>query len=224
MKINANNINVIVNNHKILTDITFELNTNDVVALVGSNGSGKSTLINVLANTIKFDGELLMDGKDIRTKNRANYRKVISVSFQNPDLQLFEKTVIKEVEQSLIINGTNKKEANKEALVLLKRFKFQKLANINPYSLSAGEKRILLIIIAISRKPELLLFDEITSNLDNKSTVMVTNFLKKIKDIIIVFSTHDFRMAKLLSNKVMIIESGEIKTFDDTKKIRRRNE
>ncbi|MGP2657528.1 ABC transporter ATP-binding protein [Malaciobacter sp. WC5094] len=189
---------------EILKDISFSLNTGEVLSIVGPSGGGKTTLLHLCAK--------LLDLEEGKIKNSFSSS---SFAFQEPRL-LPWKNVIDNIALGLIAKGVKKKIARKEAeemalLFGLERNDFEKF----PKDLSGGMKQRVSFARALLVKPKLLFLDEPFSALDIGLKKELQNILiEKIskKELSILFITHDLMEAIRLSHKVLLLKAdpGEI--------------
>lgn len=210
-----------------LKNINLTLNNNEIIFILGHTGSGKSTLIQQLngllfptSGEVKIncnDKEYFINGKEKRLKE---LRKNIGMVFQFPENQLFESEVIKDVMFGPINFGYKEDEAlrcSKESLSLVSIG--EHYYNKSPFDLSGGEKRKVAIAGVLASKPRILVLDEPTSSLDNKSSKEFFTLLRKLKDegnMIIVVS-HDVNLCYEYADKVIILDNGEMTYFGDYK-------
>ena len=132
-----------------------------IAAVMGDNGSGKSTLLHALLGLLKiFRGKIYLDGADITTEKVSRRAGQIGLSFQNPNHQLFESTVLKEAElPSLFLKGCRPKE-NSRVLSLLEQFDLLAYRDQLPFALSLGEKKRLALVSLLAYSPPVLALDE----------------------------------------------------------------
>jgi ABC-type lipoprotein export system ATPase subunit len=190
----------------VLKGINLSLAKNNIVSLVGPSGSGKSTLLHILGllETVN-EGQYLFNNKDlikIKEDEKTIYRrKNISIVYQFNNL-ISDLKAVDNVVLPLLINNINKDEAFNRAEQLLSKLGLKSRLNHYPHELSGGEQQRVAIARALINEPELILADEPTGNLDNKTANEVFEILLslKSKERLIVFATHN----RELSNKADI--------------------
>jgi len=190
----------------VLKGINLSLAKNNIVSLVGPSGSGKSTLLHILGLLETVDeGQYLFNNKDlikIKEDEKTIYRrKNISIVYQFNNL-ISDLKAVDNVVLPLLINNINKDEAFNRAELLLSKLGLKSRLNHYPHELSGGEQQRVAIARALINEPELILADEPTGNLDNKTANEVFEILLslKSKERLIVFATHN----RELSNKADI--------------------
>jgi len=197
-------------------DINLKIAEGEFMALVGPSGSGKTTVLNLIAGLIlPTGGQLKHGGGDItslsleeRTKHRLDYMGFI---FQ--DYQLLPiLTAAENIEFPLQLKGFDKKEIKDRVDWALKQVGLEKMGNRFPKQLSGGQQQRVSIARAIAGKPQLILADEPTANLDSKTAQEIIElFLKLNKDfkLTFIFSTHDQRLIDQVRT-VLYIKDGQI--------------
>lgn len=197
-------------------NINLKIAEGDFMALVGPSGSGKTTVLNLIAGLIlPTIGTLKHGGDDItslsleeRTKHRLDYMGFI---FQ--DYQLLPiLTAAENIEFPLQLKGFKKEELNDRVEWALKQVGLEGMGHRFPKQLSGGQQQRVSIARAIAGKPQLILADEPTANLDSKTAQEIIElFLKLNKDfnLTFVFSTHDQRLIDQVRT-VLYIKDGQI--------------
>lgn len=205
-----------------LDDVSFTINDNDFVAIVGETGSGKSTLAQTFNGLLFPDkGEVRVNDYVISYKNRKSrslkdLRKHVGMVFQFPEYQLFEETVEKDVAFGIKNFGVKGEEALVQAHQSLKLMgldeTYYKRA---PFDLSGGERRKVAIAGILAIDPEVLIFDEPTVGLDPASAKELMNLISELhrqgKTIIVI--THDMDIVNHYAQKVFLLEKGRL-TFE----------
>ena len=207
-----------------LNDVSFTINDNEFVAIVGETGSGKSTLAQTFnALLIPDKGEVHVDDYVISYKNRKSkklkgLRKHIGLVFQFPEYQLFEETVEKDVAFGVKNFGIKGEEALAKAHEALKQVGLdESYYKRQPFELSGGEKRKVAIAGILAINPDILIFDEPTVGFDPASAKelmnLITEFHKNGKTIIVI--THDMDLVNRYAQKVFLLEKGKL-VFEGT--------
>ena len=203
-------------NQKVLRGIDLEIQDGETVVLVGSSGSGKSTFLRCLnLLNIPDKGQIFIDGQEI-TNPKTNLNKLrakVGMVFQS--FNLFENLNIIEnikLAPKKVLHISNK-QAEKEAMELLKRVGLANKAYDYPKNLSGGQKQRVAIARALAMHPEVILFDEPTSALDPE---MVGEVLEVIKDLAkdhsrtMVIVTHEMSFAREVGTRLIFLDKGKI--------------
>lgn len=197
-------------------NINLKIADADFMALVGPSGSGKTTILNLIAGLILPTKGILKHGdKDItkfsleeRTKHRLDYMGFI---FQ--DYQLLPiLTAAENIEFPLQLKGVSKEEIFERVSWALKQVGLDKMGHRYPKQLSGGQQQRVSIARAIACKPQLILADEPTANLDSKTAQEIIELFKKLNqelNLTFIFSTHDQRLIDQVKT-VLYIKDGQI--------------
>lgn len=185
---------------KVLKDISLEVKDGEIVSIIGSSGSGKSTLLRCITKLETPDsGEIQVEGK-------------MGLVFQNFNLFPHYNVLRNVTEAPVHVMKVPKKEAEKEAMSLLKRLGLGDKANAYPYQLSGGQAQRVSIARALALKPNILFFDEPTSALDPELTGEVLKVIRSLADLnmTMVIVTHEMEFAKELSDRIIFMDQGVI--------------
>jgi iron complex transport system ATP-binding protein len=198
-------------NNTVLSNISFQLKEGEDLVILGSNGAGKTTLAKVLCNIIKSDKVKLYDKNinSLSSKNRAKF-----INYIPSKLSIFDEYISLKEYLSL-----SKLYSSLEVDEAIKLLGVEDIANKYCKILSSGEQQLLLVASAILHNAKITIFDEPTSNLDQKRVVEVYKLLKTkelFQNKIVI--THDLNLAFRLGYKILYIEDGAIKFFDEGKK------
>lgn len=198
------------NSKEVLKHISFTLNKGEKVALLGLNGSGKSTLmLHTNGLLLPTEGEVSVNGRNTRSKSLKEIRKTVGIVFQEADDQLFMPTVFDDVAfgpRNMKLSEEEIQERVNNALMVTKTLEF---ADRSPYELSGGQKKLVSIATVLSMSPELLVFDEPTSNLDYEATRNFIEIAEHLPQAMLI-STHDIELAKKLCNRAIVLDKGSL--------------
>ncbi len=199
-----------------LKDVTLEVEEGDYLAIMGPSGSGKSTLMNIIGCLdLPTSGNYVLDGIDILSQNDNNLAEVrchkVGFVFQNFQL-LNEETAIENVKLPLSFAGVPFAERTERAQAALERVGLGERLKFRPTQLSGGQKQRVAIARALVNEPKILLADEPTGALDQKSGAQVMELFKQLNDegVTIIMITHDAHIAKQ-AKKIMYIVDGELR-------------
>jgi tungstate transport system ATP-binding protein len=186
-----------------------------IYALVGPNGSGKTTLMLILGLLLKpTSGHLIYRGTEIMMENSRNMRGSITMLFQDP--VLFKATVQENVEYGLKIQKKGRSERQKRAFECLEMVGLKGFAKRRASELSSGEAQRVAIARALAIRPEILLLDEPTANVDDVNTRILEEIiqaLSKDRETTVIFSTHNHTQAFRLSDEIITLMDGKIVPF-----------
>ncbi|MBQ9252560.1 MAG: amino acid ABC transporter ATP-binding protein [Clostridia bacterium] len=199
----------------VLKDINLSVTKGEVVVIIGPSGSGKSTLCRTINRLETIgSGEILIDGEKIpeEGKKLAQLRSQIGMVFQS--FNLFpHRTILDNVTLAPVdVLKRNKKEAQQEALELLKRVGVGDQANKVPAQLSGGQQQRAAIARALAMHPKAMLFDEPTSALDPEMIGEVLNVMTELaaEGMTMLVVTHEMNFARRVASRVIFMEDGAI--------------
>ncbi len=201
-RLSIRNLTVKINGKQVIRNVSLEFKSPSLFFILGQNGSGKSTLLRAIANLIPFEGEILIDGKDVREFRRKELARVVGYVWQNPLYGFFEETVEREIK--FILRNLNLPEENFSEIIDF--FEISHLLNRSPFTLSGGEaKRVSISSVIVADQP-IILLDEPESEMDLHGLSKIIEYLKKnaSKKLIIV-ATHNPLIAYKLRNTVKAI-------------------
>jgi cell division transport system ATP-binding protein len=198
-----------------INDINLEVKSGEFVFLVGPSGAGKSTLLRLLAReTLPSSGKIIVDHTDIskiKDKDLAHYRRKVGFVFQDFKL-LDDRTVFENVAIALEVRNSTDEQIHKEVERILKLFEIWDRRNLFPNQLSGGEAQRTAIARAMIGKPELLLADEPTGDLDPQTSWGVIQLLSEINSwgTTIMMATHNAEIVNTLKRRVVSIKNGRV--------------
>src|SRR6202047_3200862 len=224
LRMKVTKLNFYYGKNHALHNVSMDVATNKVTAMIGPSGCGKSTLLRTLNRMhetlrhTRLEGEIALDGVDILTLDVTNLRRMVGMVFQKPNP--FPKSIYENVAYGLRINGHKgrlddavEKSLRRAALWDEVKDKLQKSA----YALSGGQQQRLCIARALAVDPEVLLLDEPCSALDPVNTAKVEELLFHLKEnCTLVIVTHNMQQAARVSDSTAFILTGELIEFSPT--------
>ena len=200
----------------ILTNLNFSISQGDFTYLIGKTGSGKSSIIRSIYCDIPIEsGKSIIDGKDISEIRKSQIpflRRKIGIIFQDFKL-LSDRSIFRNLE--FVLKATDwkdKQKINERIDEVLNEVGMMNLKNRMPYQLSGGEQQRISIARAILNKPNLILADEPTGNLDPGTSKEIMNLLIKINNqgSTILMATHDYDMISNFPKRTLRLEDGKL--------------
>ena len=205
---------------EVLKQISFDVDKNDVIAVIGPSGSGKSTMLRSLVHLEEIDGgSIAVEGEFI--VNNGVYSKPqqlkqitskMGMVFQHfnlfPHLTVLENVTLA---PKLLKQGSTT-EHRERGMELLTKVGLADKADVLPANLSGGQKQRVAIARALMRNPEILLFDEPTSALDPELTGEVLQVMKDLaqQSVTMIVVTHEMEFARDVANRAIFLDKGEI--------------
>jgi cell division transport system ATP-binding protein len=198
-----------------VNNISFEVNSGEFVLLIGRSGAGKTTLLKIIRREEEpTRGEVYFKGKNILelSSGRIGFiRRKIGIIHQ--DFKLLEKkTVFNNIALPLEILGKSAKEISKEVLNLAEKLRIKSKLNQLAGTLSGGEKQKVCLARCLISKPEIILADEPTGNLDPIASYEILEILKEInkEGVSIILATHNKEIVANLKTRVITLSDGRL--------------
>lgn len=198
-----------------LSNVSFDIEKGSFVAIVGKSGAGKSTLVKLLiAEQKPTKGDVLFKERRVHNMDRhslQDLRRTIGVVHQDYKLIDF-KNVRENVNYVMEVIGANNEDISRDVPQVLDIVGLSEREDNFPYELSGGEKQRLAIARALCHRPEIIVADEPTGNLDIYNTFEIINLLKKIhrRGTTIVLATHNKDIVDNLEQRVITLEKGKL--------------
>ncbi len=212
---NITKIYEIKDNNKVnaLSNVNLEIGDKGLVFILGKSGSGKSTLLNILGGLDKqTSGNYIVNGKSTTDFNDNDYDSFRNtcVGFIFQEFNVLEKYNVYE-NIALAYELQNEKSNREEILKLLEELGIKDLENRKMNELSGGQKQRVAIARALIKKPQIILADEPTGNLDSMSSAQIFQILKSIsKERLVIVVSHDRESAKNYADRTIGIKDGQI--------------
>jgi ABC-type Fe3+/spermidine/putrescine transport system ATPase subunit len=214
-KLSVRNLTKSFDGKTVLNNISFDLYEGEFLSILGPSGCGKTTLLRILIGLEKADsGEILKAGTDI--SGMKSIERGMGIVFQN--YALFPNmTVLENVEYALTLRKETKKSAREIALRTLEQVGLTDQKHKKPSQLSGGQQQRVAIARTLATSPDIVLLDEPISALDVANREIMKKELKAIQkkfNATMLFITHDQEEAFFLSDRVMVMNEGNIEQID----------
>ena len=219
--------------------VSFDLIKGETLSIVGESGSGKSTVGNAILNVLKLTApEVYVDGKiflntndnkvdilNLKKKEMKRYRKHIQMIFQDPYSSLNPRMLVKDIIKETLDINSNLNEAQKMEKIywLLDKVGLSsEQSNRFPHEFSGGQRQRIGIARALATEPEVIIADEPVSALDVSIQAQIINLmmdLQKEFNLSIIFIAHDLSVVKHISDRVGVMNLGELVEINSTNEI-----
>lgn len=198
--------------NKILKDISLEISKGERVVIIGPSGSGKSTFLRCLNGLESFQGKIFFEDKDITKNEFKRMRHKVGMVFQS--FNLFENLTVREniTIAPLSRKIEDEKTINENAKKYLSQIHLEDKSEVYPSSLSGGQRQRVAIIRTLMMHPDIILFDEPTSDLDAEMIDEVLNLMMDVarEGMTMVVVTHELNFAKEFATRVIFMDEGKI--------------
>lgn len=196
---------------KVFQSLDLELHKGEKIALIGSNGAGKSTLMKMLTGLLKPNsGQIRIGDMDIRDKKPEQLSRYVSLVYQNPEDMFIKDSIQADISFAMQVRGEECwKERTEE---LLEKFRLLDLKEQDGRLLSGGQMRRASLAIGVALKPQILLLDEPTANLDIATRKEIMRTLKEMEDITetVMIATHDMQLVCEWAQRIIVLCGGKV--------------
>jgi hypothetical protein len=212
------NLSIFYKEKSILEDVNLDIKENEIICIMGSSGSGKSTLLSCLngfliENGGSYTGDIFFRGENIKNIKPIELKRKISTLFQ--DSKPFDFSIEKNITYAMeFYEGKikNKKEKVKNLLESVNLYdEVKDNLSLSPSKLSGGQRQRLCIARMLTTCPEVLIFDEPCSSLDENNSIIIESLIKELsKKYTIIISTHNEKQANRLADRIIRIENKKL--------------
>lgn len=212
-----------------LKDISFQVEEGEFIGVIGENGAGKSTLCQALVGLVPhfykgaYGGKVILDNIEVGESDVTTLSRKVGIVFQNPFTQVTgsKLTVYEEIAFGLENFGLPQNEMKNRIDYSLNLLDIYKFKDRNPFDLSGGQMQRMAIASIIAMKPEIIVLDEPTSQLDPQGSEEVFKAIQNLckEKITVIMVEHKIEKIAKYSDKVILLNKGHIIDFDAPEKI-----
>ncbi|HHW54655.1 MAG: ATP-binding cassette domain-containing protein [bacterium] len=198
---------------EILQGISFSARGGETIALMGDNGSGKTTLLLALLGLLPAKGKIFLAGEEITGRKVTRRARDMGLTFQNPNHQIFEKTVAREAAlPARFLTGEGPASIGERVDRLLAAFQLEEYRDVNPFTLSLGEKKRLTLVSVLAYSPQILLLDEPLVGQDSHRLELLLAALAQHRGRggITLMSCHEPEVVASCCQRVLFLEKGRL--------------
>lgn len=199
---------------KAIENINLTIKKGENIAILGPNGAGKSTLLHHFNGLMMpTSGKVYVLGIEVTKKNLEEIRQKVGLVFQDPDDQLFARTVSQDVAFGPTNLGLPKSEIAERVKWAIEVTELKGLENKAPQNLSTGQKKRAALAGVLAMKPEVIILDEPMANLDPRTASKILNLLLQLNQefgLTLIIATHDVDLVPLFANQICILNKGQI--------------
>jgi energy-coupling factor transport system ATP-binding protein len=201
------------NRGKVLDQLKFKISPGEIVALIGRNGAGKTTILKHMNGLFKpTQGRVLVAGMNTAQVTVSQLAKKISFLFQNPDHQIFLKTVAQEIAfgpqnidfTSEMLESTVREAAQRTGLI--------ELMDRDPSTLGKGIRQRVALASILAMKPEVLVLDEPTTGQDEAESCEIMEVIREVNKAgtTVILVTHDMELAREYAERILVLSQGRL--------------
>jgi len=200
---------------KVLVDVCLTIRSQELVAIIGQNGSGKTTLGQLLAGLqMPAEGQVCIDGQDLRTASIGQLAGTIGYVFQNPDHQIFAESVGEEVAFGPRNLGCSPDDCHVRVAMAVAAVGLDRpgILDVDPFSMTKGERQCVAVASVLAARPRILIFDEPNTGLDAEET---DRMMQMIQDLnrqghTIIMITHSLSLVARYAQRCILMHQGRI--------------
>jgi len=226
--LDVQNLSIAFGKNEVVHDISYRLDSNEILGIVGESGSGKSVstlaILGLLPKRVSkiTSGSIAFQDKDLTLLDSKAFQHIrgneIAMIFQEPMSSLNPSMTCGKQVEEVLFQHTNltKKEVSTEVMSLFEKVKLptpERIFKAYPHEISGGQKQRVMIAMAIACKPNILIADEPTTALDvtvQKDIILLLKQLQKVEDMSILFISHDLSLVSEIANRILVMYQGEI--------------
>lgn len=214
------------NGENVVKDVSFKVDRGENICIVGPNGCGKSTLLKSISNLISFQGDVILDGKNIKSLKRKELATRVSLMTQNSNI-MFPYSIFETVALGRYahLNGVFSKLSRQDEDIVNKSLEMVGILDIKDKlisELSGGQLQRVFLARSFAQDPDVILLDEPTNHLDLRYQIEILDYLKiwaKENNKIIVAVLHDLNLVQNFADKVLMLKDGSIINNGNTKDV-----
>jgi energy-coupling factor transport system ATP-binding protein len=213
----------------VLKNISFTVKKGEVLAVIGPNGAGKSTLLKALNGLVphfyggKYGGRVVVSGFEVLNTPISKMSTKVGFVFQDPEDQIsgLALTVWEEVAFGLMMLGYPREEIDKRVREAIEYVGLTGLEKRSPFELSGGQMQRLAIATVLALRPEVIVMDEPTAQLDPLGKYEVLSVIEKLAESgsTIVLAEHEIEEVVYFADKMLLLDKGEAVAYGDTRKV-----
>ena len=207
-----------------LDDLSFQVNEGEFIGIIGKNSAGKSTLCQALVGLVPhfykgaYGGKVIVDGLEVKSHSIADIALKVGMVFQNPFTQVTgsKMSVYEEIAFGLENIGLPRSEIIERTDYVLDLLKIEQVKDHNPFDLSGGQMQRMAIASIIAMKPDILVLDEPTSQLDPAGSEEVFSAIQNLskQGITVILAEHKMEKVAQYCDRVLLLNDGKMVDLD----------
>jgi energy-coupling factor transport system ATP-binding protein len=210
------------NGHEALRDVTLDIETGSIVALIGKNGAGKTTLARHFNGLLKStSGKVVVQGVDASKKSASEMAREVGYVFQNPEDQLFGSSVFEEVAFGPKNLGMGEEQIKGQVEASLSMVGLLSYAPEHPYNMTYGQRKMLCLASVLAMDTDIVIMDEPNAGQDYQGFCLLGSVLEQLKSVgkTVLVISHDMEFVARYCRNVVLMCDGRIIAYDSAKRV-----
>lgn len=206
------------NKYKAIEDVNMQFELGESVAIIGQNGAGKTTTVKLMNGLLTpTSGEVLIDGLSTKKNTTATIARKVGYVFQNPDDQIFQDTIYKEIAYGPLKMKLTKEEVEERVRNSAELCGLTEELNEHPYNLPYSKRKFITIAAVISMNPQVIILDEPTAGQDRESTELLGEIIAKLakENKTVITITHDMEFVAKEFKRVIVMADKRLRVDDN---------
>lgn len=196
------------NGYRAVENISMSFEKGEKVAIIGQNGAGKTTTVKLMNGLLKpSSGEVMVDGESTAGKTTASIARKVGYVFQNPDDQIFQDSIYKEIAFGLKKKSFSKDEMDRKVREAAAMCGLESCLNEHPYNLSYSKRKFITIAAIAAMDPQVMILDEPTAGQDRRSTELLGKIMDRLtaQNKTVITITHDMEFVVKEFKRVIVM-------------------
>lgn len=210
------------NGYKAIENVNMQFELGESVAIIGQNGAGKTTTVKLMNGLLNpTSGEVIVDGLSTKQNTTATIAQKVGYVFQNPDDQIFQDTIYKEIAYGPLKQKLSKEEVKKRVSNAAELCGLSNELDEHPYNLPYSKRKFITIAAIIAMDPQVIILDEPTAGQDSESTELLGKIIDELagKSKTVITITHDMEFVVKQFKRVIVMADKRKRTDEHPKNI-----
>ncbi|HJD36103.1 MAG TPA: energy-coupling factor ABC transporter ATP-binding protein [Candidatus Blautia ornithocaccae] len=202
------------NGYTAVEDVSMAFKEGEAVAIIGQNGAGKTTTVKLMNGLLRpSKGEILVEGESTENKTTASIARKVGYVFQNPDDQIFQESIYKEIAYGLVKQKMSHEEVKRRALEAARLCGLEEDLEEHPYNLPYSKRKFITIAAIVAMDPKVVILDEPTAGQDRASIQLLGDIVHKLaeKNKIVITITHDMEFVVKYFKRVIVMAEKKVR-------------
>lgn len=210
------------NGYTAVDDVSMQFEEGESTAIIGQNGAGKTTTVKLMNGLLRpTKGEILIEGRSTADKTTAEISRQVGYVFQNPDDQIFQESIYKEISYGLVKQKLSQEAIEKRTREAAKLCGLEDYLDVHPYNLPYSKRKFITIAAIAAMDPKVVILDEPTAGQDRASTELLGEIIGKLaaRKKIVITITHDMEFVVKYFRRVIVMAEKKKRKDADARTI-----